>query len=82
MTACTHGQLPPPPNGEHPIVAIVAVIAIIAAILLITWARFEVHGTDDLEATITEQPVKPKPAEERELDEAVTANRFATGLSP
>jgi hypothetical protein len=63
-------------------VAIVAVIAIIAAILLITWARFEVHGTDDLEATITEQPVKPKPAEERELDEAVTANRFATGLSP
>ena len=82
MTACTHEQLPPPPNGEHPIVAIVAVIAMIAAILLITWARFEVHGTDDLEATITEQPVKPRPAEERELDEAVTANRFATGLSP
>ena len=82
MTACTHEQLPPPPNGEHPIVAIVAGIAMIAAILLITWARFEVHGTDDLEATITEQPVKPRPAEERELDEAVTANRFATGLSP
>ena len=82
MTAWTHEQLPPPPNGEHPIVAIVAVIAMIAAILLITWARFEVHGTDDLEATITEQPVKPRPAEERELDEAVTANRFATGLSP
>ena len=82
MTACTHEQLPPPPNGEHPIVAILAVVAIVAAILLITWARIEIHGTDDLEATITEQPVKPKPADERELDEAVTANRFATGLSP
>ena len=82
MVACTHEQVPTPPNGEHPIVAILAVIAMIAAILLITWARFEVHGTDDLAATITEQPVTPKPAQEREVDEAVTANRFATGLSP
>jgi hypothetical protein len=82
MVVCTHEQLPPPPNGEHPIVAIVAVIAIIAAILLITWARFEVHGTGDIEATLTEQPLSPKPDHEREVDEAVTANRFATGLSP
>lgn len=84
MVACTHEQFPPPPNGEHPIVAIVAVIAMIAAVLLITWARVAVHGTADLEATVTEQPVNPKPQDEheREVDEAVTANRFATGLSP
>ncbi len=84
MVACTHEELPPPPNGEHPVVAVVAVIAIIAAILLITWARVAVHGTADLEATVTEEPVKPKPQNdrEREVDEAVTANRFATGLSP
>jgi hypothetical protein len=84
MVACTHPHLPPPPNGEHPVVAIVAVIAMIAAILLITWARVAVHGTADLEAAVTEQPEKPKPQNdrEREVDEAVTANRFATGLSP
>lgn len=82
MVACTHRRVPPPPNGEHPVVAAIAVIAIIAAILLILWARIEVHGTADLEATITEQPVKPPPKDQREVDEAVTANRFATGLSP
>lgn len=82
MVVCTREHLPPPPNGEHPIVAVIAVIAIIAAILLITWARFEVHGTADLEATLTEEPVEPKPEHEREVDEAVTASRFATGLSP
>jgi hypothetical protein len=82
MVACTHHEFSPPPNGEHPIVAIVAVLAIVAAIVLITWARFEIHGTADLEATITEQPLQPQPRDEREVDEAVTANRFATGLSP
>ena len=74
---------PPQPNGEHPVVAVLAVIAIIAAILLITWARFEVHGTGDLEAALDEQaPAAPVPSEQRELEEHVTANRFATGLSP
>ena len=74
---------PPPPNGEHPIVAVLAVIAIIAAILLITWARFEVHGAGDIEAALDEEaPSVPKAAGERELEEHVTANRFATGLSP
>lgn len=74
---------PPPPNGEHPIVAVLAVIAIVAAILLITWARFEVHGAGDIEAALDEEaPAVPKAAQERELEEHVTANRFATGLSP
>ncbi|MGH3883881.1 MAG: hypothetical protein ACRDRC_10835 [Pseudonocardiaceae bacterium] len=34
--ACAHGDFrepPPPPDGEHPIVAILAVLAIVAAIL-------------------------------------------------
>jgi hypothetical protein len=82
--ACAHEDFrEPPPNGEHPIVAVVAVIAIVAAILLITWARLEVHGTQDLEAALDEQaPAVVKPQEERQVDEAVTANRFATGFSP
>lgn len=84
--ACAHEDLsrpPPPPNGEHPIVAVLAVVAIVVAILLITWARFEVHGTGDIEAALTEEgPTEPKPDEEQERDAAVTANRFATGLSP
>jgi hypothetical protein len=82
--ACSHEDFQPtPPNGEHPITAILAVIAIIAAIVLITWARFEVHGAADLEAALDEDaPSVPKPAKERELEEHVTVNRFATGLSP
>ena len=82
MVACTHEGFPQPPNGEHPIVAIVAVIAMVAAMLLITWARFEVHGTRDIEAALTEDgPIEAKPEEDRELDAAVTSNRFATGVS-
>jgi hypothetical protein len=84
MVACTHDDFPQPPgdDGEHPIVAIIAVIAMIAAMLLITWARFEVHGTRDIEAALTEEgPIEAKPEEERELDAAVTSNRFATGVS-
>ena len=82
MVACTHEEFPQPPNGEHPVVAIVAIVAMIAAMLLITWTRFEVHGTRDIEAALTEDgPIEAKPEEERELDAAVTSNRFATGVS-
>jgi hypothetical protein len=89
--ACTHDHFPGP-DKEHPVVAVVAVIAIIAAILLIAWARIEVHGTHDIEAALAEPiaegdlPVAPtpdlKPDEEREVDAAVTSSRFATGFSP
>ncbi len=84
MVTCAHDELePPPPNGEHPIVAVLAVVAIVLAILLISWARFEVHGTGDLEATLSEEATpEHKTKDERDIDEAVTANRFATGLSP
>jgi len=64
-------------------VTAVAVIAMIAAILLITWARFEVHGTSDIQAALIEDgPIVPQADEQRELDAAVTSNRFAAGVSP
>jgi len=92
--ACTHNDFggAPDPQPEHPITAIIAVIAMLAAILLITWARIEVHGTGDLEEALVEPQVQPgvrvlppkdiKAGEEREVDAAVTSSRFATGLSP
>ena len=86
----SHHEHPDP--HEHPVIAVIAIIAIVAAILLIAWARLEIHGTDDLEAALTEPPAqgdlpvapKPdlKPDDEREVDAAVTSSRFATGLSP
>ena len=91
--ACTHDQFPGP-NKEHPVVAVLAVIAIIAAMLLIAWARWAVHGTDDieealLEPLLTEEQVEAaalrpdtKLPEEREVESAVTTTRFATGFSP
>ena len=88
--ACTHHEGPDP--HEHPVVAVIAIIAIIAAMLLITWARLEVHGTEDIEAALTEPAVQaelgevlkpePKPEGEREVDAAVMSSRFATGFSP
>ena len=82
MVACTHDEFPQPPKDEHPIVALLAVAAIVAAIVLITWARFEVHGTGDIEAALTDGPLDLLPDEQRELDAAVTSNRFAAGVSP
>ncbi|HZN99668.1 MAG TPA: hypothetical protein VFB93_00580 [Burkholderiales bacterium] len=91
--ACTHDQYPGPNgNNEHPVVAVIAIIAIVAAMLLIAWARLELHGTEEIEAALTETPIAsdlplvPKagaiPDEEREVDAAVTSSRFATGFSP
>ena len=50
--ACTHGDFPrsPEPNGEHPVTAVLAIVAIVLAVLLIAWARVEIHGTADLAA--------------------------------
>ena len=82
MVVCTHEQFPQPPKDEHPIVAILAVAAIVGAILLIMWARVAIHGTDDIEAALTDGPLVQGTDEQRELDAAVTSNRFAGGLSP
>ena len=72
---------PSGPNGEHPLVALLAVVAIVLAILLIIWARVEVHGTADLESAVMHEASAepaPKPRVERDVDEAVTSSRFAT----
>jgi len=59
MVACTHEDFPQPPKDEHPIVAILAVAAIVAAIVLIMWARLALHGTEDIEAALTDGPLLP-----------------------
>lgn len=89
--ACTHDHFPGP-DKEHPVVAWIAVIAIVAAMLLIGWARIEVHGTEDIEEALAEPvaqdglPVAlrpdPRPDDERELDAAIASSRFATGFNP
>ena len=78
----------PEPDREHPVVAWIAVAAIACAIVLIAWARFEVHGTDDLQATLYEEPdARESPQGDRagheaQIDDAVTASRWATAFSP
>ena len=58
--------------------AVVAVIAILVAVLLIAWARIEVHGTEDLDAFIEEgRSVSPASPAENEA----ASSRWATGFS-
>jgi len=86
--------LKPDMEHEHPVIAWAGIVAVLAAILLILWARIEVHGTHDLKSTLAAD--EPKPAAQRkksspqadrrardaELDEAVAAGRWAAGFSP
>ena len=86
--------LKPGPEHEHPVIAWAGILAVLAAMLLILWARIEVHGTRDLEAALSGSKAhtapgrhKPSPeadrsSEEVELDEAVAAGRWAAGFSP
>lgn len=73
---------------EHPVIAWIAVLAMVCAIILIAWARFEVHGTHDLEAALSDatgtEPSSQAAAGESDpqVEDAVTANRWATGISP
>ena len=70
-------------DDEHPVVAWIGIVAVLAAIVLITWARLEVHGTSDIEAVLEERPLpNHRSHAEREVDKAVAAGRFATGFSP
>jgi len=78
----------PKAEREHPVVAWIAVAAIACAIVLIIWARVEVHGTGDLEAALYEEPAGRSPQEAEatgnhtQVDDAVTASRWAGGFSP
>ena len=78
----------PVPEREHPVIAWIALGAIACAIVLIPWARFEVYGTGDLEAALYEEPEARPPAEgeaaghHARVDDAVTANRWASAFSP
>ena len=80
-----------PPNGGHRLATWIAVLAIVRAMFLSPWARVAVHGTDDIAAALLEPAAEaeaepaPRPEanpEMRKIDDAVTASRFATGLSP
>jgi hypothetical protein len=86
--------LEPRTDHEHPLVAWTGILAMLAAILLISWARIEVHGTGDLEATLTAgdadaasalrklSPERDRTPHEKALDKAIAAGRWAAGFSP
>jgi len=82
--ACTPDDFPrsPEPNGEHPVTAVLAVIAILLAVLLISWARLEVHGTADLEALVEDEPQSSSTMSNGAAAENEAASsRWATGFS-
>ena len=81
-------------DREHPVAAWIGIAAVVVAILLILWARIEVHGTHDLEQTLSSgaresQASKPKPSPDADrggkpadVHEAVAAGRWAAGFAP
>ena len=77
-------------SPERRLAAAVALGAMLLAILAISLAGVAIHGSDELVAVAESaaQGEAPRPAldartdEERAVDAAVAANRFATGLSP
>jgi hypothetical protein len=82
--ACTPADFPqsPEPNGEHPVTAIMAIVAILVAILVIAWARVEVHGTEDLAVLVEEEaPVRPAPPSTPAAENEAASSRWATGFS-
>jgi hypothetical protein len=86
--------LKPETDREHPVAAWIGIVAILVAILLILWARIEIHGTHDLERTLSvddpgagaerrkPSPAADKGARDSEVDKAVAAGRWATGFTP
>ena len=81
-------------DPEHPVAAWIGIAAVAIAILLILWARIEVHGTHDLKQALSaDEPSpsahkrKPSPDADKagratEVDDAVAAGRWAAGFSP
>jgi hypothetical protein len=84
---CTPADFPrsPAPKREHPVTAVLAVIAILLAILLIAWARVEVHGTADLEALAEESDGATSRSTilngDKAAENEAASSRWATGFS-
>lgn len=81
--SCTHDDFPrsPKPNGEHPVTAVLAIVAILIAMLLIAWARVEVHGTDDLAALVEDVPERSTMSNTGAAENEAASSRWATGFS-
>ena len=83
--ACTPADFPrrPAPKREHPITAVLAVLAIALAVLLIAWARVEVHGTADLEALADEAGEEHSTILNggKAAENEAASSRWATGFS-
>jgi len=94
MITALKSQPVPEAEQEHPVVAWIAVVAILAAILFISWARVAVHGTGDLEAALSDEPAPPaeqatqasaqgdRTDQDAQVEDAVSASRWATTFSP
>ncbi len=65
-------------HTEHPVTAVLAVVAIVIAMLLIAWARVEVHGTDDLAALVEERSTMSNTGA---AENEAASSRWATGFS-
>ena len=77
--ACTRQDFPRcPPRREHPVTAVVGVVAILVAILLISWVRIAVRGTEDFEVF-----AEPGPAASHTVpaENEAASSRWATGFS-
>jgi hypothetical protein len=86
-----HGLNAGRPGRDHPVVGWIGLLAILITILLLVWARVAVIGTRDIEEALVDPASKAGAAQAapeergargREVDEAVTSSRWATGLSP
>lgn len=80
-------DLKPDTRGEHPVIAWLGILAVAISMLLILWARYEVHGTHDLEAALAEGPPPPSPVADKvarasEVEDAVAVGRWAAGFAP
>jgi hypothetical protein len=69
------------PDREHPVVAAIAIAAVFLSIGLIAWAGVQVHGTGEIEALFSEEPVVAKFQQDEGLAQAVALARWAGGVT-